>query len=147
MNKEITLEELNEMRKNESDKKRNEIEIIDQISDIIASLIEARVDSGFTQRDLAKLCGLKQSAIARLESLKAMPRIDTVATIAQHLGVKIKVEQVIKTKNILSTELVQAAIMCRPSRKYRSFTQSQAKSNDDESPENKNTASLEVLPA
>ncbi|MBR5317094.1 MAG: helix-turn-helix transcriptional regulator, partial [Lachnospiraceae bacterium] len=39
-----------------------------------------------SQRELAKLCGVKQPAIARLESLKATPQIDTLFKILAPLG-------------------------------------------------------------
>ena len=45
---------------------------------IIDSLIEQRRSKGMTQKDLAKASNLTQSVIARLESKKATPQLDTL---------------------------------------------------------------------
>ena len=71
---------------------KDSFEISKQIADIVNAIVKARVDSGISQRDLALKCGLKQSAIARFESNKVIPRLDTIIMIANKLGVKIKPE-------------------------------------------------------
>ncbi|MFV0518483.1 MAG: helix-turn-helix domain-containing protein [Aminipila sp.] len=53
---------------------------------LIGKLIEAREAKGLSQKQLADLAGLKQPAIARLESMKATPQIDTLFKILQPLG-------------------------------------------------------------
>jgi DNA-binding XRE family transcriptional regulator len=53
---------------------------------LIGKLIEAREEKGLSQRDLAKLSGVKQPAIARLESLKTTPQIDTLFKVLSPLG-------------------------------------------------------------
>lgn len=53
---------------------------------LIGKLIEAREAKGLSQKQLAQLAGLKQPAIARLESMKATPQIDTLFKILQPLG-------------------------------------------------------------
>lgn len=53
---------------------------------LIGKLIEAREVKGLSQRDLAELSGLKQPAIARLESLKSTPQINTLFKILTPLG-------------------------------------------------------------
>jgi transcriptional regulator with XRE-family HTH domain len=53
---------------------------------LIGKLIEARESKGLSQKELADLAGLKQPAIARLESMKATPQIDTLFKILQPLG-------------------------------------------------------------
>jgi ribosome-binding protein aMBF1 (putative translation factor) len=53
---------------------------------LIGKLIEARETKGLSQKQLADLTGLKQPAIARLESMKATPQIDTLFKILQPLG-------------------------------------------------------------
>ena len=74
--------------KSESDNKTMEIALA--LSRIINELSEARVKSGMSQRQLAEKCGLKQSAIARMESLQVVPRLDTVLRVAVSLGVEIR---------------------------------------------------------
>lgn len=55
-------------------------------TELIGKLIEAREAKGLSQRDLAELSGVKQPAIARLESMKSTPQIDTLFKILQPLG-------------------------------------------------------------
>ena len=66
-----------------SPEEREEINF--QVS-LIGKMIEAREKKGLSQRDLAKLSGVKQPAIARLESMKATPQIDTLLKILAPLG-------------------------------------------------------------
>lgn len=75
-----------------------EREIIDFESTLIGMMIESRNKKGLSQRELADICGIKQPAIARLESMKVTPQIDTVFKILGSLGytlsiVPIKVKQ------------------------------------------------------
>lgn len=53
---------------------------------IIDRLIEERHNKGMTQKDLAKAASLTQSVIARLESKKATPQLDTLFKVAAALG-------------------------------------------------------------
>lgn len=53
---------------------------------IIDRLIELRHKQGMTQKDLAKAACLTQSVIARLESKKATPQLDTLLKVATALG-------------------------------------------------------------
>ncbi len=54
--------------------------------ELIGKMIEAREKKGLSQRELAELSGVKQPAIARLESMKATPQIDTLFKILAPLG-------------------------------------------------------------
>ena len=53
---------------------------------LIGRLVEAREAKGLTQKELAERAGLKQSAVARLESMKATPQIDTLFKVLKPLG-------------------------------------------------------------
>lgn len=53
---------------------------------LIGKMIEARESKGISQRELAELSGVKQPAIARIESMKATPQIDTLLKILAPLG-------------------------------------------------------------
>ena len=64
---------------------------------LIGKMIEAREQRGLSQRDLAELSGIKQPAIARLESLKATPQIDTLFKMLIPLGYTLEIVPV-KTK-------------------------------------------------
>jgi DNA-binding XRE family transcriptional regulator len=55
-------------------------------TELIGKLIEARERQGLSQRELARLSGVKQPAIARMESMKSTPQIDTLFKVLQPLG-------------------------------------------------------------
>ena len=59
--------------------------------ELIGKLIEAREAKGLTQAQLAEAAGVKQSAVARLESLKATPQIDTLLKILTPMGYKLAI--------------------------------------------------------
>ena len=59
--------------------------------ELIGKLIEARESKGFTQAQLAEAAGIKQSAVARMESLKATPQIDTLFKVLMPLGYKLAI--------------------------------------------------------
>lgn len=63
---------------------------------IIDSLIAQRHSLGMTQSDLAKAACLTQSVIARLESKKATPQLDTLLKVASALGCDITVVPLVK---------------------------------------------------
>lgn len=53
---------------------------------LIGKIIEAREAKGLSQRELAELSGVKQPAIARMESMKSTPQIDTLIKLLMPLG-------------------------------------------------------------
>lgn len=55
-------------------------------TELIGKVIKAREEKGLSQRDLAELSGVKQPAIARMESMRATPKIDTLLKILAPLG-------------------------------------------------------------
>lgn len=59
---------------------------IDFEVELIGKMIEAREKKGYSQRELAELSRVKQPAIARMESLKSTPQIDTLLKILAPLG-------------------------------------------------------------
>ena len=65
----------------------NEVLIAKKIANIISRLIVERNNQNLTQSELAERCGLKQSAIARMENLQVMPRIDTIVRVATCLNI------------------------------------------------------------
>ena len=48
------------------------------IVELIGKLTMRRNELGISQEKLAEMSGIKQSAIARLENLKATPKLDTI---------------------------------------------------------------------
>ena len=58
---------------------------------LIGKMIEAREEKGLSQRDLARLSSIRQPAIARLESMKVTPQIDTLFKLLNPLGYTIQI--------------------------------------------------------
>lgn len=86
-----TYETFNEMYEDNeflSPEKRAEIDF--EVS-IIGKMIEAREAKGLSQRELAKMSGVKQPAIARMESLKSTPQIDTLLKLLVPLGYTLEI--------------------------------------------------------
>ncbi len=57
--------------------------------DLISQLIEARIEKGLSQKDLAYKVGTKQSAISRLESGNSNPSLAFLEKIASVMGRKL----------------------------------------------------------
>ena len=68
-----------------------ERERIDFEISLIGKMIEAREEKGLSQRELAEISGVKQPAIARLESMKATPQIDTLFKVLYPLGYTLEI--------------------------------------------------------
>jgi len=54
--------------------------------ELISAVVEAREQSGLTQKQLSELCGVKQPVIARLESAAHSPQINSIIKILKPLG-------------------------------------------------------------
>ena len=61
----------------------------EQCISIIDQLIELRKEKNMSQREVATASGLTQSVIARLESKKAMPQLNTLIKIASALDCRL----------------------------------------------------------
>ena len=55
------------------------------------AMVEQRNALGLSQRELAAMCGIPQSSVARIESFKTIPNLDTLLKIFQQLGLKLNV--------------------------------------------------------
>jgi transcriptional regulator with XRE-family HTH domain len=88
---------------NDEDKARIEFE-----ATLIGKLIEVRDSKGVTQQELAQMTGLKQSAIARLESMKSTPQIDTLFKILNPLGYTLAIvpDPAAEKRGILSNQVL-----------------------------------------
>lgn len=71
-----------------------DIDEIENGSEIITAMIEQRNAMGLSQRELAAMCGIPQSSIARIESCKMTPNLSTLLNIFNHLGLELKVTPV-----------------------------------------------------
>lgn len=70
---------------------KRKTEEIAALSDIIDVVIKRRNDLGMSQRDLADECGIPQSSVSRIESMKTTPNFLTMLKILQPLGLKLSV--------------------------------------------------------
>lgn len=61
---------------------------------IISAMIEQRNALGLSQRELAAMCEIPQSSVARIESCKTTPKLDTILKIFKQLGLSITVSPV-----------------------------------------------------
>ena len=62
---------------------------IRQMAQLVARIIERRQALGLTQKQLAERAGLKQEAVARLESARTMPRVDTLLRVSNSLNLQL----------------------------------------------------------
>jgi len=75
----------------------NDIDEAESISKIVGAMIEQRHVMNLSQRDLAELCGIPHSSVARIESGKSSPNLTTLLNIFSHLGLSLSVQPSIKT--------------------------------------------------
>ena len=73
-------------------KAREEYERLKPRYQMISEIIEARKRKGFTQEDLAKKIGAKQSAIARIESGNANPTVNFLEKVASALDSNLTIQ-------------------------------------------------------
>jgi len=78
------------VKKIDSSSGRDLMEIEEQAK-IISAVIEQRNALGLSQRDLAELCGIPQSSVARIESFQTTPNLATLLKICRALGLKLAV--------------------------------------------------------
>lgn len=87
----LTFDEMwEDLKTNGTKKEQRTLQTAEDVSNIMLSIVSERIKQGLSQKELAERTGLKQSAIARMERLQVMPRIDTVVKVANELGIKIK---------------------------------------------------------
>ena len=86
-----TWNDYKEYVKTIDDTDKHDMEAIEEQAQIITAIIKQRNSKGMSQRELAKLCNMPQSSIARIETMKTAPNIDTFFKIFHNLGLKLTV--------------------------------------------------------
>ncbi len=81
---------LNEQLKDENFKK--EYDALEPEFAIIRAMIDARRESGMTQKELSERTGIAQGDISKLENGNANPSLRTLQRLAEGMGMKLKVE-------------------------------------------------------
>ncbi len=81
---------LNEQLKHEDFKK--EYDRLQPEFAIIQAMIDARRESGMTQKELSERTGIAQGDISKLENGNANPSLRTLQRLAEGMGMQLKVE-------------------------------------------------------
>ena len=71
-----------------------DIKEMEAIAYLITTIINRREELGYSQRELAALCELPQSSIARIESCVVIPKLDTLFKIMIPLGLTISIQTI-----------------------------------------------------
>ena len=71
---------------------KEDIEMMETIGEIIGAIIAKRYELNITQRELANMCGLPHSSVARIETYTVVPRIETLLKIMRSLGLTLEVK-------------------------------------------------------
>lgn len=79
--------------KSQSINDKKTIEETDEQAAIISTVIQQRHALGISQRELASRCGIPQSSVARIESLKTTPNLDTLLKIIHQLNLKLVISK------------------------------------------------------
>ena len=73
---------------------KKDIEEAEELASIVGAVTAQRKALCLSQRELASICGIPQSSVARIESYKTTPNLDTLLKIMQPLGLKLTVSAV-----------------------------------------------------
>ncbi len=71
---------------------RKEYEALQPEFEIKRAMIEARRNSGMTQKQLADKTGIAQADISKLETGNANPSLKTLQRLAADMGMRVKIE-------------------------------------------------------
>lgn len=78
------------IKKTNKDVARDIVEM-EEMANIVSKICKKREAMGITQRELAKLCNVPQSTVARIETYKTSPTLETLIKITRELGLKVAV--------------------------------------------------------
>ena len=94
MKKNITTTSWDEYEKKllKNPKVRQELKETELEYEIARAIIDARINKGFTQKDLATAMHTKQSVISRVENAKTMPSLAFLKRLADVLGLSLQVQ-------------------------------------------------------
>ncbi len=70
---------------------KSDLEEVEAVAKVISAIVAKRTEMGISQRDLAALCNVPQSSVARIESFKITPKLDTIIKIMSPLGLHLTV--------------------------------------------------------
>lgn len=64
--------------KEQSPEEKNDLESIERLSTMVSLIIKTRHANHISQRELARRCGITQAMLGRVETMKRIPRADTL---------------------------------------------------------------------
>ena len=73
-----------------------DLDEVEEVSAIVGAMIEQRHSLELSQRELAELCGIPHSSVARIESGKTTPNLSTLLKIFKQLGLSFNVQPSMK---------------------------------------------------
>lgn len=76
---------------------RAEYDALNDEFDLARTVIALRAESGLTQRALAERVGIKQPQLARIEAGRQIPKLETLALLAEGAGYTVEVNFIPKT--------------------------------------------------
>lgn len=71
---------------------KKDIEEVEKLAEIVGAMVKQRNSLGMSQRELASLCGMPQSSIARIETLQTSPNLETLLKLFEPLGLALTVQ-------------------------------------------------------
>ena len=80
-----------ELKKGIKSVSADEQRVIEMMAKIVSQIIVAREELGLSQRQLAELADMNQSALARMETMRVTPRLDTVCHVLSVMGKTLQV--------------------------------------------------------
>lgn len=80
--------------KSVDEERKKDIQENEELAVLISAMIQQRKNLGLSQRDLANLCNMPQSTVARIESYKITPNLETFLKILKTLGLQLSVNVV-----------------------------------------------------
>ena len=81
-----TWEDFKKNAKNVNCNVKEDIEEMETLALIVSAIIEKRIELGYSQRELAEICGLPHSSVARIEACTVRPKEETLIKIMKPLG-------------------------------------------------------------
>lgn len=86
-----TWEDFKKDAKSINDITKQDIEEMEALAAIISAIIDRRKELGYSQRELADICGLPHSSVARIEACVVKPNVETLIKIMKPLGLVLSV--------------------------------------------------------
>lgn len=86
-----TWEDYKDYVKNADMESKKDIEEAECLAEIVGAMVRQRNFLGISQRELASMCDMPQSSVARIESMRTAPNLETLLKLFKPLGLKLTV--------------------------------------------------------